>query len=35
MNNSQIDKVKDIDLVMLIYNLTEYRDHYSKTSGST
>ena len=35
INNSQIDKVKDIDLVILIYNLIEYRDNYSKTSGST
>ena len=34
MNNSQIDNAKDIDVVMPIYNLIDYSNHYSKTSGS-
>ena len=34
INNTQIDNAKDIDIVMSIYNLTEYSDTYSKTSGS-
>ena len=34
INNTQIDNAKDIDVVMPIYNLTEYSDNYSKTSGS-
>ena len=33
INNTQIDNAKDIDVVMPIYNLIEYRDDYSKTSG--
>ena len=33
-NNTQIDNAKDIDVVMLMYNLMEYSDNYSKTSGS-
>ena len=32
MNNAQVDKAKDI--VMSLYNLIEYSDNYSKTSGS-
>ena len=32
MNNAQVDKAKDI--VMPLYNLIEYSDNYSKTSGS-
>ena len=28
----QVDHVHDIDAVMLIYNLMEYTDNYSKTS---
>ena len=32
--NTDIDNTKDIDIVMPMYNLIEYRDHYSKTSGS-
>ena len=31
--NTQIDDVKDIDIVMPMYNLIEYSDNYSKTSG--
>ena len=32
INNTQIDNDKDIDKVMLMYNLKEYSDNYSKTS---
>ena len=34
LNNTQIDHTKDIDIVMPMYNLIEYSDNYSKTSGS-
>ena len=35
INNVEIDNAKDIDIVvMLMYNLIEYSDNYSKTSGS-
>ena len=34
INNSDIDNAQDIDIVMLMYNLIEYTDNYSKTSGS-
>ena len=34
INNTQIDNTKDIDIVILMYNLIEYHDNYSKTSGS-
>ena len=34
INNTQIDNVKDIDIVMPMYNLIEYSDNYSKTSTS-
>ena len=33
INNTQIDNAKDIDIVMPMYNLIEYSDNYSKTSG--
>ena len=33
INNTQVDNAKDIDIVMPMYNLIEYRDNYSKTSG--
>ena len=33
-NNTQIDNVEYIDIVMPIYNLIEYSGNYSKTSGS-
>ena len=33
-NNTQIDNCKDIDIVMPLYNLREYRDNYAKTSGT-
>ena len=34
INSAQIDNDKDIDVVMPMYNLIEYSDNYSKTSGS-
>ena len=34
INNTQIDNAKDLDIVMPMYNLIEYSDNYSKTSGS-
>ena len=34
INNTDIDNAKYIDIVALMYNLIEYSDNYSKTSGS-
>ena len=34
ISNADIDNVHDIDIVMPMYNLIEYSDHYSKTCGS-
>ena len=34
INNIQIDNANNIDIVMPMYNLIEYSDNYSKTSGS-
>ena len=34
ISNTQIDNAKHIDVVMPVYNLIEYSDNYSKTSGS-
>ena len=34
INNTQIDNAEYIDKVTLMYNLIEYSDNYSKTSGS-
>ena len=34
INNKQVHNAKDIDIVMPIYDLTEYSDNYSKTSAS-
>ena len=34
INNTEIDNGKDIDIVMLMYNLIECSDNYSKTSRS-
>ena len=34
INNIQVDNSKDTDIVMPMYNLIEYSDNYSKTSGS-
>ena len=35
MNNTQVDYTEDIDIVMPMYNLIEYSNAYSKTSGSS
>ena len=34
INNTDIDTTENIDIVILMYNLTEYSDNYSKTSGT-
>ena len=34
INNTQIYNAKDIDIVMPMYNLTEYSDNYARTTGS-
>ena len=34
INNTDIDNAQDIDIVMPMYNLIEYSDNNSKTSGS-
>ena len=34
INNAQIDNAKDIDIIMPMYNLIEYSNNFSKTSGS-
>ena len=34
INNTEIDDAQYIDIVMLIQNLIEYSENYSKTSGS-
>ena len=34
ITNTQIDNAKEIDVVILMYNLVKYSDNYSKTSGS-
>ena len=34
INNTQVDNPKDFDIVLPMYNLIEYSDNYSKTSGS-
>ena len=34
INNTDIDNAHDIDIVMSMYNLIEYSDNYSETSGS-
>ena len=34
INDAEIDNAQDIDIVMPMYNLIEYSDNYSKTSGS-
>ena len=35
INNTDIDTAQDIDIVIPMYNLIEYSDIYSKTSGSS
>ena len=32
-SNTFIDNTGDLDIVMLMYNLLEYRENYSMTSG--
>ena len=34
INNTQIENVKDLDIMIPMYNSIEYRDNYLKTSGS-
>ena len=34
MNGVKIDNAKDVDVVMPMYNLLEYRKNYKKTTGS-
>ena len=34
MFNTQVDPAKDIDIAIPMYNLIEYNENYSKTSGS-
>ena len=34
INNTQIENAKDLDVVMPMYNLIEYSENYSKTSGT-
>ena len=34
INNTQVDNARDIDTVIPMFNLIEYSDNYSKTSGS-
>ena len=34
INNTDIDTAQDIDILMPMYNLIEYSDNYSKSSGS-
>ena len=34
INNTQVYNAEDIDIIMPMYNLIEYSDNYSKTSGS-
>ena len=34
MNNTQIDNAKDIDVVIPMYNLKEYSNNFSKTTGN-
>ena len=33
INNTEVDDAHDVDVVILIYNLIEYSDNYSKSSG--
>ena len=34
INNTEVDNAKDLDVFMLIYNLSKYSDNCSRTSGS-
>ena len=33
-NGTEIDNAQDVDIIMPMYNMIEYSDSYSKTSGS-
>ena len=33
INNTQVDNATDLNVVIPMYNLVEYSDNYSKTSG--
>lgn len=33
-NNTQVDNNKDLDIVMLMYNLIEYSHNYAKVTGN-
>ena len=35
INNTQVDKARNIDVVTLMYDLIKYSNNYSKTSGSS
>ena len=32
INNTQVDNAKDVDIIMIMYNVIKYSDNYSKTS---
>ena len=34
IDGTTIDDAEDLDLVMSVYNLTEYNSNYSETTGS-
>ena len=34
INDEHIDTAENLDIIMLMYNLIEYSDNYSETSGS-
>ena len=34
INNTQVDNAKDLDVVIPMYNLIEYSNDYTKTSGN-
>ena len=34
INDEQIDTVENLDIIMAMYDLIEYGDNYSETSGS-
>ena len=34
INKTQVDNVKDLDVAIPVYNLVEYSNNYSKTSGA-
>ena len=34
INNTDVDNAQNVDIVMPMYNVIEYSDNYSKTSGS-